>query len=182
VGAQSIAFYSFLAHLLGTSGSDQSAVVRGLVLAEILMQKLPDIFIKYFRREGVINEVETLAAASIKPPYVESFLSNRIHHLELQRTAAISVVFGSACSREKSEEEKQAELAMISANPYLAHHNPENVKEEMQKWVVKHAKQLMDTHFAKVCLHVASLSLSLSRRMSITHDHVGTVTDKSSFF
>ncbi len=42
--------------------------MRGLVLAEILMQKLPDIFIKYFRREGVINEVEKLAAAPVKPP------------------------------------------------------------------------------------------------------------------
>jgi hypothetical protein len=59
--------------LLSTS-SDQASVVRGLVLAEILMEKLPDIFIKYFRREGVINEVDKLAASPVTPSYAHKFL------------------------------------------------------------------------------------------------------------
>jgi hypothetical protein len=138
--------------------------VRGLVLAEILMQKLPDIFIKYFRREGVINEVEKLAVAPVNPPtYVlcRSLSPSAVLLFNTTDDRVLGCVCVCVCvcvvcvscvcdRREKSEEEKQAELAVINANPYLAHHNPENVKEEMSKWIVKHAQQLMDTHFAKV--------------------------------
>ncbi|XP_021170448.2 E3 ubiquitin-protein ligase TRIP12 isoform X8 [Fundulus heteroclitus] len=49
------------------SSQDLKIVVGSLQMAEILMQKLPDIFSVYFRREGVMHQVKNLAES-------ESFL------------------------------------------------------------------------------------------------------------
>ncbi|GCC17505.1 hypothetical protein chiPu_0017579 [Chiloscyllium punctatum] len=43
------------------SSQDFKIVVGALQMAEILMQKLPDIFSVYFRREGVMHQVKNLA-------------------------------------------------------------------------------------------------------------------------
>jgi len=43
------------------SSQDLKIVVGALQMAEILMQKLPDIFSVYFRREGVMHQVKHLA-------------------------------------------------------------------------------------------------------------------------
>ncbi|KAI1882670.1 hypothetical protein AGOR_G00237280 [Albula goreensis] len=43
------------------SSQDLRIVVGALQMAEILMQKLPDVFSVYFRREGVMHQVKTLA-------------------------------------------------------------------------------------------------------------------------
>uniref|UniRef100_A0A803SYL1 E3 ubiquitin-protein ligase n=1 Tax=Anolis carolinensis TaxID=28377 RepID=A0A803SYL1_ANOCA len=43
------------------SSQDLKIVVGALQMAEILMQKLPDIFSVYFRREGVMHQVKNLA-------------------------------------------------------------------------------------------------------------------------
>ncbi|XP_039615955.1 E3 ubiquitin-protein ligase TRIP12 isoform X3 [Polypterus senegalus] len=50
------------------SSQDLKIVVGALQMAEILMQKLPDIFSVYFRREGVMHQVKNLAES-------ETFLS-----------------------------------------------------------------------------------------------------------
>ena len=39
---------------------------RALQLAEVLMQKLPDVFLRYFAKEGVVHAIDQLAAAA--PP------------------------------------------------------------------------------------------------------------------
>ena len=39
---------------------------RALQLAEVLMQKLPDVFLTYFAKEGVVHAIDQLAAAA--PP------------------------------------------------------------------------------------------------------------------
>nr|XP_020497441.1 E3 ubiquitin-protein ligase TRIP12 isoform X5 [Labrus bergylta] len=49
------------------SSQDLKIVVGSLQMAEILMQKLPDVFSVYFRREGVMHQVKNLSEA-------ESFL------------------------------------------------------------------------------------------------------------
>ncbi|XP_040901753.1 E3 ubiquitin-protein ligase TRIP12 isoform X5 [Toxotes jaculatrix] len=49
------------------SSQDLKIVVGSLQMAEILMQKLPDVFSVYFRREGVMHQVKNLAES-------ESFL------------------------------------------------------------------------------------------------------------
>ena len=41
-------------------------VARALQLAEVLMQKLPDVFLTYFAKEGVVHAIDQLAAAA--PP------------------------------------------------------------------------------------------------------------------
>ncbi|KAM6258058.1 E3 ubiquitin-protein ligase TRIP12 isoform 1-T3 [Porphyrio hochstetteri] len=55
------------------SSQDFKIVVGALQMAEILMQKLPDIFSVYFRREGVMHQVKNLAeseALLTSPPKV----------------------------------------------------------------------------------------------------------------
>ena len=52
---------SFIAGLL--TQKDMTIVAKALQLAEILMHKLPDIFSKYFLKEGVVHAVEQLAAS-----------------------------------------------------------------------------------------------------------------------
>ncbi|XP_075717371.1 E3 ubiquitin-protein ligase TRIP12 isoform X2 [Rhinoderma darwinii] len=55
------------------SSQDLKIVVGALQMAEILMQKLPDIFSVYFRREGVMHQVKNLAESetlSTSPPKV----------------------------------------------------------------------------------------------------------------
>lgn len=47
-----ISFYSHIASML--SSQDLKIVVGSLQMAEILMQKLPDVFSVYFRREGTV--------------------------------------------------------------------------------------------------------------------------------
>lgn len=46
-------FYSHIASML--SSQDLKIVVGSLQMAEILMQKLPDVFSVYFRREGSVE-------------------------------------------------------------------------------------------------------------------------------
>ncbi|KAM6122515.1 LOW QUALITY PROTEIN: E3 ubiquitin-protein ligase TRIP12 [Pterocles gutturalis] len=55
------------------SSQDLKIVVGALQMAEILMQKLPDIFSVYFRREGVMHQVKNLSeseALLTSPPKV----------------------------------------------------------------------------------------------------------------
>ncbi|KAG9343628.1 hypothetical protein JZ751_013798 [Albula glossodonta] len=55
------------------SSQDLRIVVGALQMAEILMQKLPDVFSVYFRREGVMHQVKTLAESEtflMTPPKV----------------------------------------------------------------------------------------------------------------
>uniref|UniRef100_A0A672R848 E3 ubiquitin-protein ligase n=2 Tax=Sinocyclocheilus grahami TaxID=75366 RepID=A0A672R848_SINGR len=53
------------------SSQDLKIVVGSLQMAEILMQKLPDVFSVYFRREGVMHQVKNLSESEvflISPP------------------------------------------------------------------------------------------------------------------
>lgn len=45
------------------SSNDLKVVVGALQMADILMQKLPEVFGVYFRREGVMHQVKKLASA-----------------------------------------------------------------------------------------------------------------------
>ncbi|XP_070537941.1 E3 ubiquitin-protein ligase TRIP12-like isoform X2 [Ptychodera flava] len=50
------------------SSQDLKVVVGAIQMAEILMQKLPDIFHVYFRREGVMHQVKNLAESDWDQP------------------------------------------------------------------------------------------------------------------
>ncbi|KAI8498816.1 Ubiquitin-protein ligase [Branchiostoma belcheri] len=53
--------YAVSSHIAGMlSSQDLKVVVGALQMAEILMQKLPDIFSVFFRREGVMHQVKKL--------------------------------------------------------------------------------------------------------------------------
>ena len=45
---------------------DYHTIVGGVQMAHILMEKLPEIFIVYFHREGVIHEVQALRNSPLK--------------------------------------------------------------------------------------------------------------------
>ncbi|ESP04180.1 hypothetical protein LOTGIDRAFT_136701 [Lottia gigantea] len=56
-------------HIAGMMASpDLKVVVGALQLAEILMQKLPDIFSIYFRREGVMHQIKRLSELKVVVP------------------------------------------------------------------------------------------------------------------
>lgn len=48
------------------ASNDVKVVVGAIQMAEILMQKLPDIFSVYFRREGVMHQIKRLADSELK--------------------------------------------------------------------------------------------------------------------
>ncbi|XP_063298363.1 E3 ubiquitin-protein ligase TRIP12 isoform X3 [Pelobates fuscus] len=78
------------------SSQDLKIVVGALQMAEILMQKLPDIFSVYFRREGVMHQVKNLAESETlltSPPKVCTNGSG-----SLSSTTTISTVAGSAAA------------------------------------------------------------------------------------
>jgi len=50
-----IAISSFLSTLLASE--ENMTVLKAVILTEILMEKLPAIFIIYFKREGVVDAV-----------------------------------------------------------------------------------------------------------------------------
>ncbi len=56
---------NFISGLL--AARDPHVVLMALHMSAILFQKLPGIFLKYFRREGVIAEIERLANAPDEP-------------------------------------------------------------------------------------------------------------------
>lgn len=61
---QNLAVSSHIAAMM--SSQDLKVVVGALQMAEILMQKLPDIFHVFFRREGVMHQVKLLAESPIE--------------------------------------------------------------------------------------------------------------------
>jgi hypothetical protein len=66
IGIQDMSTSAFIAELLG---ANRLLFVGGaLSLAKILLEKLPDIFVYYFKREGVLNQINVLAD--------ESYLNN----------------------------------------------------------------------------------------------------------
>ena len=57
---------SLISGMLGSN--DLRVLVNAIQMAEILMQKLPDIFHVYFRREGVMHRAKDLANSSLNGP------------------------------------------------------------------------------------------------------------------
>jgi len=56
-------------HIAGMMASqDLRIVVGAMQMAEILMQKLPQVFETHFIREGVMHQVKLLAEADIQTP------------------------------------------------------------------------------------------------------------------
>jgi E3 ubiquitin-protein ligase TRIP12 len=61
---QNVSFASFLSSIL-TSRDDEGLVTGALQLAELLLVKLPTIYSRSFQREGVVYEIDKLAAEEI---------------------------------------------------------------------------------------------------------------------
>lgn len=67
---------SFVAGLLASG--DPAVVAAALQLAQALMAKLPDVFRVHFVKEGVVHEIDKLAASA--PPTVSMYGDN-LHHV-----------------------------------------------------------------------------------------------------
>lgn len=60
-------------HIAGMMASqDLRIVVGAMQMAEILMQKLPQVFETHFIREGVMHQIKQLAEADIQTPVKSS--------------------------------------------------------------------------------------------------------------
>lgn len=60
-------------HIAGMMASQDLRIVVGAIqMAEILMQKLPQVFETHFIREGVMHQVKQLAEADIQTPVKSS--------------------------------------------------------------------------------------------------------------
>lgn len=88
-----LSFSSFIASLL--SSKDMPVVAMAVYISETLLQKLPDIFKKYFPREGVVDEIEKLTAiadANVHKMTLEE-LEELVHkHEELSESSASAAV------------------------------------------------------------------------------------------
>lgn len=63
----SVAIFPFSSHIATMLKSqDYHTIVGGVQMAHILMEKLPDIFLIYFYREGVIHEIKALRDSPLK--------------------------------------------------------------------------------------------------------------------
>lgn len=83
-----LSFSSFIATLLNSS--DQSVVATALKICEILMEKLPDIFSKYFRREGVVHEIQNLSS---NQPKKSTPKSNKLENWIVEHAIKIKETF-----------------------------------------------------------------------------------------
>lgn len=88
-----LSFSSFIASLL--SSKDMPVVAMAVYISETLLQKLPDIFKKYFPREGVVDEIEkltTIADANAHKMTLEE-LEELVHkHEELSESSVSAAV------------------------------------------------------------------------------------------
>jgi len=94
---------SFISSLL--SASDPATAASGLLMAEILMTKLPELLTPYFLKEGVVHSIELLAAqapAPVPPPKprirTRSFTSRLRREEETTPPAAAAQASGGAGS------------------------------------------------------------------------------------
>ena len=56
--------YSYISTMLGAQ--DYRVVVAGIQMAVILIEKLPEVFLVYFQREGVVHAMEALKTIPLK--------------------------------------------------------------------------------------------------------------------
>ncbi|XP_062225273.1 E3 ubiquitin-protein ligase UPL3-like isoform X2 [Phragmites australis] len=84
VGATNIS--SFLAGIL--AWKDPQVLIPALQIAEILMEKLPEIFLKMFVREGVVHAVESLICPEFSSPVIPqiSQLDNHVDPVTSSRS------------------------------------------------------------------------------------------------
>lgn len=65
---------SLISAMLGSN--DLKVLVNALQMAEILMQKLPDIYHVYFRREGVMHRAKDLVNNSLNGPVAKELANS----------------------------------------------------------------------------------------------------------
>ncbi|TVU13329.1 hypothetical protein EJB05_40379 [Eragrostis curvula] len=76
---------SFLAGIL--AWKDPQVLIPALQIAEILMEKLPEIFLKMFVREGVVHAVESLICPELSSPAAQSSqLDNQVDSVASSRS------------------------------------------------------------------------------------------------
>ncbi|UYV65890.1 hypothetical protein LAZ67_3005823 [Cordylochernes scorpioides] len=110
------------------ASQDLRVVVAALQMAEILMQKLPDVFGVYFRREGVMHQIRWLARMEL-PAVIWSPPPEEDHYLSLGQVRLSDVLKrkrtpkrGNSTNRKVRTEEASASLeasASVSASPVL---------------------------------------------------------------
>ena len=66
-------------------------------MVDILMQKLPDVFCVYFRREGVMHQVKTLADPALTLPSASPVKVKRVRRRRKKRRKRNTKKKGGAC-------------------------------------------------------------------------------------
>ncbi|EGC32277.1 hypothetical protein DICPUDRAFT_57189 [Dictyostelium purpureum] len=117
------AFSSFLASLLGSR--DMIIVATAIKIVELMMERLPVIFDRYFKREGVVYEVDRLSKLEQpSPPQIPSSLST---------------------SSSLPSTPSSASTATSTTTTIIP-----TTQEELKSFVCKEAKKLKDTYFPKL--------------------------------
>ena len=122
---------SHIAHML--SSNDQKVVVCAIQMSYILIEKLPDIFTVYFKREGVMHQMQKLTQLNVKMEILNTAVnsaaaaaatevkqgvelpsSTECHNLVTNTTVSES------CATHLAALEDRASLSVLNAESYLS--------------------------------------------------------------
>jgi E3 ubiquitin-protein ligase TRIP12 len=147
---------SFLAGVLASK--DASILLTALRIAEMLMQKLPDVFFKMFVKEGVVHAVDVLIASD-QPGPPSPLLASKLD----AATSAGRVVPGPSRSRRGGAGRRKSagnndvaveEACLSTSAPLPPVRSPPSagsakgtLRSEMQVAAIAFAKQFKDTYF-----------------------------------
>ncbi|ONM18515.1 E3 ubiquitin-protein ligase UPL3, partial [Zea mays] len=128
---------SFLAGIL--AWKDPQVLIPALQIAEVLMEKLPEIFLKMFVREGVVHAVESLICPELSgqvTPHVDSITSS---HNRRNRRRNNAVNTGN-----NLPDGPKGSNSMIANSPPSMAEVPNN---SLRALVSNHAKSFKDKYF-----------------------------------
>ena len=102
---KSLPISSHIASMLASS--DTKIIISALQIAEILMQRLPDVFAVYFRREGVLFQIDKLLEVMSQPILAET-------KPELRKTRAAAAAAANEAIKRKARSAQAAAKANLS--------------------------------------------------------------------
>ncbi|KAF4014054.1 hypothetical protein G4228_005340 [Cervus hanglu yarkandensis] len=152
------------------SSQDLKIVVGALQMAEILMQKLPDIFSVYFRREGVMHQVKHLAES-------ESLLTS-----PPKACANGSGSLGSTPSVNSGTATAATNASADLGSPSLQHSRDDSLDlspqgEKIKGWIKEQAHKFVERYFSSENMDGSNPALNVLQRLCAATEQLNLQVD-----
>uniref|UniRef100_A0A0C9RYJ0 HECT-type E3 ubiquitin transferase n=1 Tax=Wollemia nobilis TaxID=56998 RepID=A0A0C9RYJ0_9CONI len=137
---------SFLAGVLATK--DSHVLIAALQIADVLIQKLPDTFLKMFVKEGVLHAVDTLISADLSSSFsAQAFYSGKDQRSESTQpnSTCTNVPLDEPNREAVGNEEKGSNVDRCSSSSGEA--IIPTLKSDVWASVSAHARHFKDTYF-----------------------------------